>query len=207
MEVITMDIEIRHETKDDHRETETLTRDAFWDLYKPGCDEHLLLHKIRDLQVFVSELNYVAVTGGTIIGNIVFSKASVVNDNGNEFEVLTMGPVSVLPQYQGKGIGSRLINHALDHAGKMGFAAVLIFGNSEYYSRFGFVNAEKYNIQTSEGDNFDAFMALELFENSLQGIEGKFYIDPVFFTDEKELKEFEKQFPFREKHVNDTQLQ
>jgi len=89
----------------------------------------------------------------------------------------------------------------------MGFAAVLIFGNSEYYNRFGFVNAEKYNIQTSEGDNFDAFMALELFENSLQGIEGKFYIDPVFFTDEKELKEFEKQFPFREKHVNDTQLQ
>ena len=202
-----MNIEIRHETKDDHRETETLTRDAFWDMYKPGCDEHLLLHKIRDLQVFVSELNYVAVTGGTIIGNIVFSKASVVNDNEYEFEVLTMGPVSVLPEYQGKGIGARLINHALDHAGKMGFAAVLIFGNPEYYSRFGFVNAAKYNIQTSEGENFDAFMALELFENSLQGMEGKFYIDQVFFTDEKELEEFEKQFPFREKHVNDTQLQ
>jgi len=202
-----MNIEIRHETKDDHRETETLTRDAFWDMYKPGCDEHLLLHKIRDLQVFVSELNYVAVTGGTIIGNIVFSKASVVNDNEYEFEVLTMGPVSVLPEYQGKSVGSRLINHALDHAGKMGFAAVLIFGNPEYYSRFGFVNAAKYNIQTSEGENFDAFMALELFENSLQGMEGKFYIDQVFFTDEKELEEFEKQFPFREKHVNDTQLQ
>lgn len=202
-----MDIKIRHEKKDDHRETETLTRDAFWDLYKPGCDEHLVLHKMRNLPVFVGELNYVAVTGDRIIGNIVFSKASVVNDNGDEFEVLTMGPVSVLSQYQGKGIGSRLINHALDHAGKMGFAAVLIFGNPEYYNRFGFVNAKKYNIQTSEGENFDAFMALELFENSLQGIEGKFYIDPVFFTDEKELEEFEKQFPSREKHVHDTQLQ
>ncbi len=207
MEALTMDIEIRHEMKEDHRETETLTRDAFWDLYKPGCDEHLVLHKMRNLPVFVRELNYVAVTGDRIIGNIVFSKASVVNDKGDAFEVLTMGPVSVLPQYQGKGIGSRLINHALDHAGKMGFAAVLIFGNPEYYSRFGFVNAAKYNIQTSEGENFDAFMALELFENSLQGVEGKFYIDPVFFTDEKELEEFEKQFPSREKHVHDTQLQ
>ncbi len=202
-----MDIEIRHETKDDHRETETLTRNAFWDLYKPGCDEHLVLHKMRDLPVFVKELNYVAVTGDSIIGNIVFSKASVVNDNDDEFEVLTMGPVSVLPEYQGKGIGSRLINHALDHAGKMGFSAVLIFGDSEYYSRFGFVNAAKYNIQTSEGENFNAFMALELFENSLQGIEGKFYIDPVFFTDEKELEEFEKQFSSRDKHVTNTQLQ
>ena len=202
-----MEIEIRHETKEDHRETETLTRNAFWDLYKPGCDEHLVLHKIRDLPVFVSELNYVADTGDRIIGNIVFSKASVINDNDDEFEVLTMGPVSVLPEYQGRGIGTRLINHALDHAGKMGFAAVLIFGNPEYYSRFGFMNAEKYIIKTSEGENFDAFMALELFENSLQGVEGNFYIDPVFFTDEKELEEFEKQFPFREKHVTDTQLQ
>ena len=202
-----MEIEIRLETRDDYRETETLTRDAFWDLYKPGCDEHLVLHKMRGLPVFVRELNYVAVTGGRIIGNIVFSKARVINHGGDEFEVLTMGPVSVLPQYQGKGIGARLINHALDNAGKMGFSAVLIFGNPGYYSRFGFVNAEKYNIQTSEGENFDAFMALELFENSLQGIEGKFYIDPVFFPDEKELEKFEKQFPYREKHVTDTQLQ
>jgi predicted N-acetyltransferase YhbS len=83
---------------------------------------------------------------------------------------------------------------------------VIIFGDPEYYHRFGFVNAEKYNIQTSDGQNFEPFMALELYENSLQGISGKFYTDKVFETDSQELEEFEKGFPMREKHITDTQL-
>lgn len=201
-----MEIEIRPENENDHSETEALTREAFWDVYKPGCDEHLVLHNMRHIPAFIPELDFVAVYQDRIIGHIIYSKAKVIDQNDLAHDVLSMGPVSVLPEYQGKGIGSQLIKHSTAVAAKMGFNAVIIFGNPEYYSRFGFKNAEKYNITTSQGDNFDAFMALELYEDSLKGVEGRFHEDPVFHVDEKELVEFEKRFPFREKHVTDTQL-
>ncbi len=201
-----MNVTIRSTTQEDFRETEMLTREAFWDLYKPGCDEHLVLHNMRRVPAFVRELDFVAAGENKIIGNIVYSKAKIVDEHNLEHEVLCMGPVCVSPSYQRKGIGTRLLTHSISCAGKMGFKAVIIFGNPDFYHRFGFVSAQKYNITTSEGDNFDAFMALELHENSLKGIEGRYHEDPVFKVDDKELKIFENEFPFKEKHVTDTQL-
>ena len=201
-----MNLQIRLETQSDFKETETLTREAFLDLYKPGCDEHLIVHKIRNVAAFVSGLGFVATSDNKIIGNIIYSKAKVINDHNIKHEVLCMGPLSVLPSYQKKGIGSKLIEYSIDEARDMGFKGVIIFGNPNYYNRFGYCNALKYKIKTSDGHNFDAFMALELYENSLKGIEGKFYPDSVFIIDNKELEEFEKEFPYKEKHVTDTQL-
>jgi predicted N-acetyltransferase YhbS len=203
-----MDITIRLEKESDFRETENITREAFWDLYKPGCDEHFLVHKIRNTSAFVKELDFVAVYENKIIGNIIYSRAKVINDNKNktEHEVLCMGPLTVLPPCQKKGTGSQLMKYSLNQAKKMGFKAVVIFGNPDYYKRFGFKNASFYNIKTSDGQNFDAFMALELSENSLKGIEGRFHEDPVFNMNQTELEEYEKGFPFREKHITDTQL-
>lgn len=201
-----MNINIRLETQKDFSETEVITREAFWDVYKPGCNEHLILHKLRQVPAFINELDFVAIYENRIIGNIIFSKAKVVNDNNREYEVLCMGPLSVLPSYQRKGIGSKLIKHSIICAKKLGFKAIIIFGNPNYYNCFGFVNAQKYNIRTSQGDNFDAFMALELYENSLKGIEGKYYEDPIFQVENKELEAFEKEFPYKEKHVTNTQL-
>jgi predicted N-acetyltransferase YhbS len=201
-----MEIIIRLETEKDHRETESLTRDAFWDVYKPGCDEHFLLHNMRKVPAFVKELDFVAVNNDRVIGNIIYTKAKVVNENGAEHEVLCMGPLSVLPSFQGKGVGAKLMIHSLIRAGELGYRAVIIFGNPGYYTRFGFMNAGKFNIKTSEGRNLDPFMALELYGNSLKGIEGRFHEDPVFNIDPAGLEDFEKQFPYREKHVTDTQL-
>jgi predicted N-acetyltransferase YhbS len=203
-----MDINIRLESPSDFRETEILTREAFWDVYKPGCDEHLLLHKMRHVAAFIRELDFVAVYQNKIIGNIIYTKAKVVNENNLEHEVLCMGPLCVLPSCQKKGIGSRLMRHSIVRAKELGYKAIIIFGNPEYYNRFGFENAQKkYNIKTSEGENLDAFMALELYADSLKGIEGKFCADPVFKVDVKELEEFEKEFPYREKHVVAGQLE
>ena len=201
-----MNIEIRLEKPEDYRETENLTREAFWDLYKPGCDEHLLLHNIRQVPSFVEELDFVAVLGDKIIGNVIYSRGKVVDELSAVHEVLCMGPLSVLPHYQDKGVGSKLVIHSTGRAGEMGFKGVVIFGNPGYYHRFGYKNASAYKITTSDGDNFDAFMALELYKESLKGVEGRFYPDPVFIVDEKELNNFEKEFPYREKHVTDTQL-
>lgn len=201
-----MTINLRLEIESDFDEVENLTREAFWDVYKPGCDEHLLAHKLRKVQAFIPELDYVAELNNQIVGNIMYSKAKIVDDNGFENEVLTFGPVSVLPSLQKSGIGSKLINHTIKLSREMGYRAIVIFGNPAYYHRFGFVSAAKFGVSTSEGQNFDAFMILELFEGAISDVKGRFYEDSVFHIDEKELELFEKRFPYKEKHVTDTQL-
>jgi Predicted acetyltransferase len=193
-----MDILLRNECESDYREVEFITREAFWNLYKPGCNEHLLAHKLRKVPSFIQELDFVAVVDGRVVGNIMYSRAKITNGE-REHEVITFGPISVLPSLQSKGVGSALIRHTLRLAEEMGHRAVVIFGNPNYYHRFGFVNAESYGISTSDGLNFDAFMALELFEDALKGISGRFFEDEVFKIDEAELEEFDKQFPHKEK--------
>ncbi|AZO94606.1 N-acetyltransferase [Halocella sp. SP3-1] len=197
---------IRLETQEDYSETENMIREAFWDVYKPGCDEHLVLHKLRQVSVFVEELDLVACDNNKIVGNIVYSKAKIMNNQNQEFTVLCMGPLGVLPSYQGRGIGSLLIKQSISKAKLLGYKAVVIFGDPNYYRRFGFENAEKYNIQTAQGENFDAFMVLELYDDSLNGIQGKFFDDPVFRIQSEELELFEKEFPYKVKHIIDTQL-
>ena len=201
-----MSVELRRETETDHEEVENLTREAFWDIFKPGCDEHLLVHKVRKVPAFVPELDFVAVEDGRIVGNIIYSQAKVVGGDGNAHEVVTFGPVSVLPSFQRRGIGSALIEQTMKLAREMGFRAIVIFGHPAYYSRFGFENAERFGITTADGTNFDAFMALELREGGLEGVTGRFYEDPVFRMDKDEVEAFDRRFPHKEKHVTDTQF-
>jgi predicted N-acetyltransferase YhbS len=199
-------ISIRLEEEKDHREVEYLTREAFWNVYKPGCDEHLLVHKIRTVPAFIKELSLVACEDNKIVGNIIYSKAKIINERNEAFEVLCMGPIGVLPSYQGRGIGSLLMNHSIEKARQLGYNAIIIFGNPDYYQRFGFLNAKKYEIQTLSGENFEEFMALELLAGGLNGISGKFHADEVFNIEKEELEIFEKGFPHKEKCVTDTQL-
>ncbi len=201
-----MNIEIRLENKKDYEEVENLTREAFWDVYQPGCDEHLLAHKLRKVSAFVPELDFVVELDNRIVGNIMYSKAIITNEAGEEHEAITFGPLSVLPSHQKTGIGSKLINHTIELVKEMGYRAVIIFGNPAYYHRFGFVNAEKFRITTADGENFDAFMVLELYEGALRGISGKFREDAVFHIEKAELEDFEKKFPYKEKHITDTQF-
>lgn len=201
-----MNLSLRPETEPDYETVEFLTREAFWDLYRPGCVEHLLAHKLRQVSAFIPELDFVAELDGRIAGNIMYSRAKVVDSDGNAAEVLTFGPLSVLPKFQKTGVGSALILHTEKIAAQMGFRAIIIFGNPAYYHRFGFDGAEKYGVTTAEGENFDAFMALELFPGAMRGVTGKFHEDPVFQVDPEELDTFDQRFPFREKHVTDTQF-
>ncbi len=197
---------LRPEAGADYCAVERLTRDAFWDIYKPGCDEHLLAHKLRDAGAFLPQLDYVAVQNDCIVGNIMYSAAQVRDDDGHVHPVLTFGPLSVLPACQGQGIGSALVLHTLNIARATKYPAVIIFGNPGFYHRFGFKSAGRFGITTQTGDSFDAFMALPLYENALGGISGRFYEDDVFQVDPIELAEFDRGFPYREKHITDTQL-
>ncbi|WP_410509558.1 N-acetyltransferase [Methanosarcina hadiensis] len=201
-----MDILIRPENESDFENVEYMIREAFWDLYKPGCVEHLIAHNMRKSPDFVKELDYVACDGDMIAGNIIYSRAKIVNEENEEFEVLCMGPLGVLPSYQKKRIGSLLMNHSIEKARQLGYKAIFIFGHPGYYERFGFRNTREYNIKTPSGEYFDAFMALELYSGSLKYISGKFFVSDSFEVTEEELEDFEKKFPHKTKHVTDTQI-
>lgn len=200
-----MTITIRLEEKKDLFKTENLTREAFWDLFQPGCDEHLALHQLRKSQAFIPELDYVACVDEEIVGNIVYSKAVIRNDK-EEYTVLCMGPLCVIPSRQKTGIGSQLLKFTIEKTKGMGYPAIVIFGNPAYYHRFGFKDAKEYNIQTSEGQNMDAFMVLPLDEEKLQKINGRFFEDQAFQVDKDDLEKFEQNFPCKEKHIREGQF-
>jgi predicted N-acetyltransferase YhbS len=201
----TMDIKLRLEEEKDYNIVENVTREAFWNVYRPGCDEHLVIHNIRNANEFIKELDYVAIANNEIVGNIVYVKAEIIGV-GKEYDVLTFGPVSVLPKYQKKGIGKKLIEHTIKKAGEMNFMAIIIYGNPKYYDKFGFKNTKEYGITDMEGNYNDALMVLELFPNALKNINGKFFEGEIYKINKEELETFEKGFPYKEKLVLDTQI-
>jgi len=202
-----MKLHIRLETPDDHRTVEEITREAFWVFWEPArkiCDEHLLVHRLRTAPSFVRELDYVAELDGKIVGHIIYTKSKVVDDTGAEHETLTFGPLSVLPGYQNMGIGKALMRRSFEEAGRLGYRAVLIFGHPDYYPHVGFQPAAEFGITTSEGHTFDAFMAYPLYDGALDGIRGRYFLDPVYegLTEEDAL-DFDKQFPLKEPFIPD----
>lgn len=194
-----MHTEIRTEEPADYRKTENLTRKAFWNHYSPGCNEHYLLHIMRDCPEFVSELDFVAVSGGKIVGNVVCLKTIIKGDEGKNYEVLSLGPISVLPEYQGKGIGGQLIERTKRAAREMGFCAILLYGDPDYYKRYGFIAAESLGIRTADDMYATAHQVCELHENALAGAKGRYIENAIFEIDEAAAAEFDKNFPEKEK--------
>lgn len=183
----------------DFRITENITREAFWNLFQPGCDEHLVLHNLRETNSYIPELDLVALSGNEIIGHLLITKANVIDIQNEQHQVLCVGPISVLPAFQKKGIGTKLLNDSIVIAKQLGYKAMILFGHPDYYQRFGFINAQNYGITTKDGKNFEPFMALELYPKALAAVSGKFYEDKAFETNNEELIEFEKHFPHKEK--------
>lgn len=194
-----MEIRITVTTENDFSNTEYLTRDVFWNLFKPGCDEHLVLNKLRKSHAYIPELDLVSWDEDHITGHIISTKAVVMDKNGFSHEVLCAGPLSVREDLQHHGIGSALMLSSIERAKALGYRGIVLYGNPGYYHRFGFQDAANFGISTSDGLNFSAFMVLELFDNALQNVTGRFFESEAFKVDEEELNTFELKFPFREK--------
>jgi len=201
-----MKIVIRKTIEKDFFNTENITRETFWNLYKPGCEEHLVLHNLRNSTSYINELDLTAFLEDQIIGHIITTKAKILDSLNNEYEILYVGPLSVLPKFQKKGIGSKLMNYTISESKKLGFRGMILFGNPDYYHRFGFKNAKEYSITTKDGQNFDAFMAMELRDNGLINVNGRFFGDDAFEIQPENLFEFEKKFPYKEKRKTETQF-
>ncbi len=202
-----MDLKIRQACKSDYKEIELLTREAFWNIYKPGCDEHLVVHNMHRNKRSIEELELVAVCSNKIVGHILYSQGYIKGIDNNTF--LTFGPLSVSPSLQNKGIGSSLVETSLEKAYDLGVSAVFITGNPDYYSRFGFQSASKYGIYLdgiSSDDDCPYFMVKILKKNVLQNMSGIYIFDKCFYVDSSELSEFEKQFPYKKKEVREGQL-
>lgn len=198
-------IEIRLEQREDYRAVEELTREAFWNLYTPGCDEHLLIHNLRKSPAFLPELSFVALLDGRLAAHIAYTKSRVVDRLNNTHDTITFGPLSVLPVLQRQGLGSALVEYSMAAARKLGHSAVIIYGSPDYYSRFGFKSGKAFGISRPDGKFPRALQVLELREGALGGIEGRFYESPDSEVDPKEAERFEETFPYKEKLVTDTQ--
>jgi predicted N-acetyltransferase YhbS len=197
-----MELTFRLEIPADHHAVESLTRDAFWEFWETDgrviCDEHLLVHRLRGAPSFVPELNMVAELDGKVIGHIIYSKSKVVDDAGRGHETLTFGPLSILPEFQKRGVGQALMRHSFEIARQLGFRAVLIYGHPEYYPRVGFRRAAEFGITDSGGNSFDYIMALPLYDGALDGVSGKYFIDPVYFAlTQEDALAFDKRFPYK----------
>lgn len=192
-------IELRPECPADFRAVEELTRNAFWNHHAPGCDEHYLAHILRESSDFVPELDYVAVHDGKVVGNIMYTRAKIVLDRSGEREVLCFGPLAVDPAFQGQGVGGALIERTKTLSRELGYKAILIFGDPEYYSRFGFVPAERYGVGTSWGVYIISLQALELQPGALENCVGYFQESGDYQIDPEASAAFDKGFPPKEK--------
>ncbi len=194
------DFILRLEEPADYAEVENLVREAFWNVYQPGCDEHYLMHIMRGSAGYLPDMHFLAVHEGRILANIAYTRSRVVSEPGTEWPVVTFGPVSVLPEFQKIGLGSLLIRHTLTLAQKKGEQAVIIFGNPAYYQRFGFKPSSSYGITLPDGSSFDAFQTLELQPGSMVGVKGTFHEDEIFSQlDPEKVAAFDAAFPMKEK--------
>lgn len=191
---------IREERKEDYKETEFMTMRAFWNIHGPGCNEHLLVHKLRTAKEYLPELSRVAELNGKIVGVIMYTKA-YVHDEDKVHEIITFGPLAVEPTVHSLGVGGLLMKETFRLAKEAGYPGICIIGEPEYYPKHGFVTTDKYGITDWEGNTYDALMAYELQENGFAGIKGKFKEADIFAEceDEAEIDEFTKEFPFYKK--------
>lgn len=200
-----MNLIIRNERPEEYRTIEGLTREAFWNVYVPGCDEHFLLHTMRSHPDFIPELDFVAELEGKLAGNIVYTHCKVIDATGIPHNVIMFGPISVLPSYQKQGIGGALIRHSFEKARSMGFTAVMIYGDPRYYHRFGFRCAEKWDISNSEGKFAVGLLGAELVPGTLNGVSGRVIESEVYTVDQVEYHKYEATFPPKEKFETESQ--
>lgn len=229
---------IRQEQPVDFSIVENLTREAFWNVYRPGCSEHYVLHCYRNHPDFIPELSLVLEYKGEILAHVMFAWseilvdaddscsqvgsaqepregtvqvagfAPVASEEPRRLRMMTFGPISVRPDMQRKGLGKMLLDYALERARQMGAGCIAMCGNIQFYGKCGFVTATSKGIRYADDPDGDApyFLIRELTPGFLDGICGS-YRDPApYFVDDKDVEEFDKQFPPKEKKVLPGQL-
>ena len=213
----TNDYTIRPEKKEEYRDVENLVREAFWNVYRPGCSEHYVIHVLRDDPAFVKELDLVMVLNvqkndpgnrtssmrdEKLIGQNMFMRTVINADDGRVIPVLTMGPIGITPELKRKGYGKKLLDYSLEKAADLGFGAVLFEGNIGFYGHSGFDYARNFGIRyhdLPEGADDSFFLCRELIPGYLSGVTGVYQTPAGYYVDDKDVEEFDKSFPYKKK--------
>ena len=198
---------IRLEKEEEHHKVENLVRNSFWNVYRPGCLEHFVLHQLRKDPAFVPELDFVMFLKendkeGQLIGQNIFVNTNIKADDGRDIPIMTMGPICIAPEFQRQGYGKVLLDYSLDKAKHQGCGAVCFEGNIDFYGKSGFKYASEYGIRyhgLEEGQDASFFLAIELIPGYLEDITGEYATPKSYFVDEKEAEEFDQLFPNKEK--------
>ncbi len=196
------DYTIRQETPDDYYEVEDLTREAFWNVYRPGCLEHYVLHCYRGREDFVPELDLVMEREGRIIGHVMYVHANIRADDGREIPIMTFGPISIAPEYKRMGYGKALLDFSMEKAKDLGAGALCMEGNIDFYGKSGFVVASTRGIHyfaEPRDEEVPYFLLKELTEGFLDGITGVYHTPEGYFVNDLEAEKFDIYFSPKEK--------
>lgn len=193
---------IRLERKDEHREVENLVREAFWNVYRPGCLEHYVLHCLRNDPAFIPELDFVMERDGKLIGQNVFMRASIAADDGRMIPIMTMGPICIAPECKRQGYGKILLDCTMEKAAELGAGALCFEGNIDFYGKSGFTYASEFGVRyhgLPDGEDASFFLCRELIPGYLNGITGVYATPAGYFVDEEEAEAFDREFPAKQK--------
>ena len=197
--ITTLDPQRRHDAAG-------IVRDAFWDLYRPGCVEHLILDLAHTAPEYLPGLELAAELDGELVGVGLATTATVIGADGSQTGVSYLGPLAVAPAQQRSGIGGALLRELLRRSAALGLPGAFLYGDPGYYQRFGFVDAAAWQITTPDGANFAAFQGVELQPGALAGISGRLVESSIFEVTTEQADVFDRGFPPREKHITDRQF-
>ena len=200
---------IRNEREEDYRKVENLIREVFWNVYRPGCTEHYVLHCYRGDPAFVPELDFVMELNGELIGQIIYVRSEIDCDDGRKLPIMTFGPIGIAPEYKRQGYGKRLLDYSMEKAKVMGVGALAITGSILFYGKSGFVPAKTKGVRYADDPDADYLLVKELIPGFLDGISGT-YKDPdgylVCEKDPEAFERFEASFPQKDKSKQPGQL-
>jgi predicted N-acetyltransferase YhbS len=199
------DIHLRRETEADHAAVEALTRQAFWNVHRPGCDEHYLVHVMRAHADFRPDLDFVAEVGGRVVGHIAYTRSRLAAEDGAVLETLTFGPLSVLREFQRRGVGKALIAHTMALAATEGCPAVVIFGNPTDYASSGFQGCAPHRVGLEGGRYPTALLVRVLRPGALAGHAWTFHESAVYHVDPQAAETYDARFPPLEKGYRSSQ--
>lgn len=182
---------VRNEEQKDWAVVERITRQAFYNLYVPGCVEHYLVHIMQEHEDFIPELDFVLELDGQVIGNIMYTKAKLTDENGTEKEILTFGPVSIHPAYQRMGYGKMLMEHSFQAAIQLGYDTIVILGSPANYVSRGFKCCKKYNVCIENGKYPAAMMVKELIPHILDDHKWLYQDSPVMAISKEEAERYD----------------
>ena len=189
---------IRPERPEEYGAVENLVRESFWNVYRPGCSEHYVIHVLRHDPAFVKELDFVMERDGRLIGQNMFMKTVIQADDGRIIPVLTMGPIGITPELKRRGYGKKLLDCSLEKARELGFGAVLFEGNIDFYGKSGFAYARNFGIRyhdLPEGADDSFFLCKELIPGYLRGVTGVYQTPQGYYVDDADVEAFDRSFP------------